>query len=539
MIKINFNKLKKIVGKLLLVPILLVTGSKIAGASQVVEEGVKRKQKSVASSGAEKNSEAGFARKNVGTTGKVESGLSEYAKNLDYLNFSLRKAKERKDETLVQSFLEGVTFMKSMGIDGAGAGLVVLDSGFEPDSSVQFSSNSQFVESKNLKNNEVEHGTIVAATAASTHEKSVAIASGAAVYINECQVFYKTSEQNSLIEEKEKQLFAIRDAFSNDVEGPYVKNNKVLSNKAKQYRDAGNLVELKKVEDEQEKSIKEHQQRYNEYGLITTPLIAEIARLKKDEKNLFDRLEETIESCIANNQPIPHVVNISLEIKFNKSKANLIKASLDRLFKKYDLLLVIAAGNDGGSIGEKARNTQGLFSLKQMILDNPEIQEKIMFVTASDIDKQAGFSTRAGVAKDHSLTTFGFAFDTSTYAADGSVLKKGDFVGGTSFSAPRVSAVAVVLKKYFPELSMDQIKKIILDTAEQSEGRSQDELGRGLLNPLAAWAKAVEMTTPVVPAPVLVPVVESVLNPTGADPVSATVSVEKKKGFFARIFSRK
>lgn len=435
----------------------------------------------------------------------VDSGLASHAKDLGFLDkfkFS--------EEMLVDNLINGSIFMKNAGINGINSGLMVLDSAFEPDHSIQFSSQPDLPK-KQLKDKEISHGTAVAAIAASTNEKLLAMASGATVYpINARPMFYMTREQIALIEPKKQQLEMLRAAFERDIEIPYIQKLKTLRIEAQKYQEASNQEELQRIEAEREQIIKDHQENYNHYGLVTGVIYREIKEISSMKRNLFDRLEETIEWCIANKQPIPHVVNMSLGCELSQSEANLVVSSLIRLFKKYDVLLVTSAGNDSNTddlkyIGEKCEDNSSTCDIKKIFLDNPEIRERVMFVMASDLDQCAEFSTRAGMAKDHTLITFGYNFNTSTYAADGSVLKQGKTEGGTSIAAPRVAAVATVLKKYFPELTMVQIKSILLETAVKPKN-SEEDFGRGSLNPAEAWKAAVKMTTPTAPVVATAPV---------------------------------
>ena len=48
---------------------------------------------------------------------------------------------------------------------------------------------------------------------------------------------------------------------------------------------------------------------------------------------------------------------------------------------------------------------------------------------------------------------------------------------GTSMAAPMVSGVAAMLKSYFPTLTMEEIKKIMLDSAVSYKGKKHQKPG--------------------------------------------------------------
>ncbi len=63
------------------------------------------------------------------------------------------------------------------------------------------------------------------------------------------------------------------------------------------------------------------------------------------------------------------------------------------------------------------------------------------------------------------------------------------FVDGTSFAAPIVSSIAACMLEANPKLKPQQVKRILIDTAERVEGVEVDRQGWGVVVP----RKAVEM----------------------------------------------
>jgi hypothetical protein len=227
----------------------------------------------------------------------------------------------------------------------------------------------------------------------------------------------------------------------------------------------------------------------------------------------IDRIAETVEFCRDNNLPLPHTVTMSLSFSVTKEEAPLLANRLLEVLKKHDMLFVTSAGNESKEnalqyVGEEV-NANGLMNFDKVILQTPELLERVMYATAYlKHDRIAEYSTRAGNAKDHTLIANGTIFNTSTYNLDGSVLRKGDFGIGTSLAAPRVAAAATVLKKYFPTLTMLQIKKILLNTAFKAQDHDEREIGQGGLYLLAAWNEAVKLTNAVAEAPVQEPAIK-------------------------------
>jgi serine protease AprX len=63
------------------------------------------------------------------------------------------------------------------------------------------------------------------------------------------------------------------------------------------------------------------------------------------------------------------------------------------------------------------------------------------------------------------------------------------FVDGTSFAAPIVSSIVACMLEANPKLTPQQVKRILIDTAERVEGIEVDRQGWGVVVP----RKAVEM----------------------------------------------
>jgi membrane-anchored mycosin MYCP len=73
----------------------------------------------------------------------------------------------------------------------------------------------------------------------------------------------------------------------------------------------------------------------------------------------------------------------------------------------------------------------------------------------------------------------------------------GTDIDGTSFAAPWVAGLAALLRERFPKLTATQIVDRILATARRPTGtRSTLQLGRGVIDPIAALTTVPDVLTP-------------------------------------------
>jgi serine protease AprX len=70
------------------------------------------------------------------------------------------------------------------------------------------------------------------------------------------------------------------------------------------------------------------------------------------------------------------------------------------------------------------------------------------------------------------------------------ITKHYKYVDGTSFAAPIVSSVAAQMLEANPELTPQQIKRILITTAERLPHYEVDRQGWGVINPKRAVAAA-------------------------------------------------
>ncbi|HRP52734.1 MAG TPA: S8 family peptidase [Fluviicola sp.] len=124
------------------------------------------------------------------------------------------------------------------------------------------------------------------------------------------------------------------------------------------------------------------------------------------------------------------------------------------------VLLVHAAGNDGHNLDQNPNFPTNQYAFQTKPLD------LYLCIGASTRYKEnlaAPFSNYSTTQVD--VFAPGMEIYNTVPQSDYKILQ------GTSMAAPMVSGVAALLKSYFPELSMKQIKDVILESARPSKGK--------------------------------------------------------------------
>jgi subtilisin family serine protease len=208
----------------------------------------------------------------------------------------------------------------------------------------------------------------------------------------------------------------------------------------------------------------------------------------------LDRIEQCLEFCRGQKLSLPRVINMSLAFEAEQGEEQAVVHRLSQILLKNDMLMVVAAGNDGKNLGDQIVSSKdNKVDLRNCLDKYPELCQNLLIVGAFFQDGIADYSARAGHAKEHTLIAHGSVFDNSTHNAEGSVSRSEGHVQGTSFAAPRVAALAVLLSKYFITLSMPEIKRIILKSAYKPADHNPEEIGHGVLDPMQAWIAACQL----------------------------------------------
>jgi len=135
---------------------------------------------------------------------------------------------------------------------------------------------------------------------------------------------------------------------------------------------------------------------------------------------------------------------------------------------KNDGLIVIATGNDG-TLRPNMLASVGL---------QPEMNGHVIAATAIDAtDTITGFATRCGLLQDYCIAAVGE--NVPVFRKNGEIYN----FRGTSASAPVVTGAVALIHQEFPEISLMDAGKIVLETARDLGAPGTDEIyGRGALD---------------------------------------------------------
>lgn len=170
-----------------------------------------------------------------------------------------------------------------------------------------------------------------------------------------------------------------------------------------------------------------------------------------------------------------HSVNLSITYGTTSLVNGTIASSLKDLIgfqysgvRLADAVVAVAAGNDGLTV------TDATQPLAVTLLNDAAIQGRTLVVGALDVNLAtgsksiAGYSNRPGAdaaTQNRFLVASGHANWVDGYfAIDGTQEAYGTTVG-TSYAAPRVAAIAAIVRQKFPNLSGEQTASILLNTA--------------------------------------------------------------------------
>lgn len=207
-----------------------------------------------------------------------------------------------------------------------------------------------------------------------------------------------------------------------------------------------------------------------------------------------------IKSSLTKSKSIPHVINISMskeslsEMIMNENSFHFfvqgnktVGEELMELLSNNDILWLNSAGNDF----EPTVDIDDEDWWGELFRKYPEFKKRMLFCGAIDsLGGVAGFSNTPGKCHDNFIYAPGVRLPIEGQ-------QKG--IDGTSFATPQVSGAFVLLKKYFPNLNMIELKEIVLSTTdpfpEYIEGFDKKEItGRGKLNVFKAFLEAYKQT---------------------------------------------
>ena len=162
------------------------------------------------------------------------------------------------------------------------------------------------------------------------------------------------------------------------------------------------------------------------------------------------------------------VINISLG-KYYSPQARMVNDAI-RYAQSHDVLVVHAAGNNSYNLDSLTVYPSGADS-------RGEFYDNFLRVGASDEQGHVAKISNYGSRQVH-------LFAPGTFIASVMPGNKYTLSQGTSLSAPVVSAIAALLRSYFPYLKAPQIRQLLMDTARpMADGKS---ISGGTVDMLAA-----------------------------------------------------
>ena len=169
-----------------------------------------------------------------------------------------------------------------------------------------------------------------------------------------------------------------------------------------------------------------------------------------------------------------HVINLSLGIGWGSGvtwsdlEADWTAGSYASLFNATDAVVVVAAGNDGASCA--SNDMANCNAIATVLTLDPDTADEAIVAGALDAAGTgiATYSNQAGTLKQRYLMASG---------ETGYKLQSNNSnAAGTSFSAPRISGAAAIVRHKFPNLTGKQTASILLLTADKDiDGNGIDE----------------------------------------------------------------
>lgn len=140
------------------------------------------------------------------------------------------------------------------------------------------------------------------------------------------------------------------------------------------------------------------------------------------------------------------VINMSFG-KRTSPDANMVEEAI-RYAAKHDVLLVMASGNNGVNCDKITYYPQGLDETGKRI-------GNLIRVGASDIEGNPGQISNYG---KNSVDLFAPGIDITSLDSQNAYTTS----SGTSIAAPVVAGIAAIIRDYFPKLSSEQVKDILI-----------------------------------------------------------------------------
>lgn len=165
------------------------------------------------------------------------------------------------------------------------------------------------------------------------------------------------------------------------------------------------------------------------------------------------------------------VINMSFG-KRTSPNANMEEEAI-RYAAKHDVLLVMASGNNGVNCDKITYYPQALDETGKRI-------GNLIRVGASDIDGNPGSISNYG---KNCVDLFAPGIDVTSLSSDNSFTTS----SGTSIAAPVVTGIAAIIRDYFPKLTAEQVKEILIKSVTPMNGKQVKIPGANKKNKVAAY----------------------------------------------------
>lgn len=438
-----------------------------------------------------------------------DAPVNEKAWDMDYFE-TAHKLIQGNDFAFIYGFA-GIAF-RDLNISGFGASLIVYDCNVIVDNATNILL-LDTENSKDKKGNE-NHANIVSAVAASRHKNNDSLAYGSFVYPIPFRL--------ALLLEKRVALLNKKLSLNNqklDIEMKQLENAKLIESLLRRTYPVSGSNPLANDEDGLSSKLSELKQEEQRLAVAHTRAVNEERGAAEDHNSneekirqmtevdplsfeMLDKIEGIISHCQNEKKPVPHVINVSMKLHTKKAQLNEKATKLARILSSNDMLLVLSAGNETETLSHTAEIEGDSVDFRSCLFNFPELLSRTIIVGAfyGNWNTIADFSNLPGAYKDHGIIAYG---GTRAFRNGKQLIFLSSNLEeiicpdtcGTSFSAPRVAATAVLLRKYFPEaqLSMLQIKDIILRSASRPSDYSAVVHGMGILDPIQAWTEALKL----------------------------------------------
>lgn len=396
------------------------------------------------------------------------------------------------------SLQSSMLLSQALKVDGVGAGAIVIDRDFEPNAALDLHT----YDTINMLDHpeKVSHGTTVASLIASKADVTTkSLAAGAKIYAVTTETKQNREKDLSL----ERQIHTLK-AQQKEMAQQYEKQQADLELRRVELKDQGKDEDAGKLLFKKVEAANDHMFHVMKCSADLENLMRlRLMQTKPVMSNsTLEQIQLTLDECRQNGQALPRVLCMSLPCTAGAEVEEERFQTLIKILEDNDMLFVLAASNEGDEdkafvLGrDKIESHEAYVDFFNKLNDYPALVKRSIFVGAHfESDKIADYSAQAGSMKEHFLIADGNVINFKTYNEDGFARHSGDeFEYRTSYAAPRVASLAVVLGKYFPNLTMLQIKQIMLNTAFKQKNHYSETVGQGALFPMAAWNQAVRET---------------------------------------------